>query len=122
MFQSIKFLRYLDHDDKTKLRSYEFEITDSEFGSVVAAGVGVGAGMSARAGAVIAEYKKRGLDVVSNLNRLFEFNQKYGWSIKEQIFWCKQYQPLFKEYQQTFEEALCAQCGSLHFPNSVENK
>jgi hypothetical protein len=117
MFQSIKYLRYLGYDDKTNSYSTEYEITDSEFGSVVA--VSVDAGSRVNTGAVIAEYKKRGLDVVFNLSRLFEFNQKYGWSIEDQIDWCKKYQPLFKEYQQTFEEALCAQCGSLHFPHKI---
>jgi hypothetical protein len=114
MFQSIKYLRYLGYDDKTNLYSTEYEITDSEFGSVVAVDVRAN-GSAAETGAVITEYKKRGLDVVSNLSGLFEFNQRYSWSIKDQINWCKEHQPLFKEYQQTFEQALCTQCGSLHF-------
>jgi hypothetical protein len=111
MFQSIRCTKYLDYDEKTKLYNFEFELTDSEFGTVVCADPGAGAGPDT--GAVISEYKKRGLDVKTNLLKLFEFyRDQYNWSIKYQIEWGKKYQPLFKEYENQFE--LCAQCGEVH--------
>ena len=113
MFQSIKYTKFLGYDEKTKLYNYEFELIDSEFGTVVCQGVGAGAVADAGAGAVISEYKKRGLDVKTNLLKLFEFyRDRYEWSIKDQIKWNKEYQPLFKEYEDQFD--ICPQCKEIH--------
>jgi len=96
MLIDIQFKRYLGYNKKTKLYSYEFELTDGEFGSVV----GVGAAREAAAGAgaaeVIAEYSKRNLNVAANLVKLLLlYKRRNGWEIAEQIEWWQKRQPLF---------------------------
>ena len=100
MFQSIKYIKYLDYNATTKLHSSEYELVDSDF-SCAAAGVAVVVrepcpGGTIAAGAVIQEYSKRKLNVATNLIRCFKYHEKeYGWSIAEQIEWAEKYQPLF---------------------------
>ena len=90
MLIDIQFKRYLGYNKKTKLYSYEFDITDSEFGSVVCVGEGV------VVGAVIAEYSKRKLNVAANLVKLLLlYKRRNGWEIATQIEWWQEDQPLF---------------------------
>jgi len=98
MLIDIQYRRYLGYDEKTKLYSYEFELTDSEFGSV--AGVATGMARPVRVagvvGAVIAEYGKRNLNVAANLIKLLLlYKQQHGWEIASQIDWWQKHQPLF---------------------------
>ena len=106
MLIDIDYKRYLGYDEKTKMHSCEFELTDGEFGSVVGVGVGSAAG-SAWAGAVIAEYSKRNLNVAANLMKLLLLYQKrYGYSIQQYIEWWMLYQPLFPQYKEKLEKYL----------------
>jgi hypothetical protein len=102
MFQSIEYRCYLGYDDATKLYSYEYGLTDSDFGKVVIAGdcihhVGH---TVAWVGVVIREYSKRKLNVAANLVRYFCLTEKlWGYSIDysigHQIELAEKYQPLF---------------------------
>ena len=98
MLTNIKCTRYLGYDAATKLYSYEYELTDSEFGAVLVAGAddGVGAATGAGVAAVISEYSKRNLNVAANLVKLLLLcKQRYDWEIATQIKWWQLYQPLF---------------------------
>jgi hypothetical protein len=111
MFQSIQYLNYLGYDQRTKLYSNLFKITDSDFEEEVAdAGSAEPSGLGLGAGAVITCYSKRNLNVPKNLLLLFMFNEKqYGfeyYSIQNQIFYCEQYQPLFPKYKEEVEKYL----------------
>lgn len=100
MLTNIKCTRYLGYDAATKLYSYEYELTDSEFVAVLVAGARSGLAPRAHWGpgvaAVISEYSKRNLNVAANLIKLLLLNkQRYGWEIATQIKWWQMYQPLF---------------------------
>jgi len=118
MLIDIQYKTYLGYDAATKLHRYEFDITDGEFGSVVGEGAGaglVGAGFTSRgatraqvgAGAVIAEYGKRNLNVAPNLVKLLLiYNKRYGYSIQQLIEWWMLYQPLFPQYKEELNKYL----------------
>jgi hypothetical protein len=99
MFQSIEYKGCRGYNVATKLYQYEYELTDSDFGKVVAvvvAGGVAGATVLAVAGVVIQEYSKRKLNVAANLFRCFRHQEKkYGYSIAQQIAWAEEWQPLF---------------------------
>jgi hypothetical protein len=98
MFLSYEYLGYLGHDPKTNEYLWEYKIVDSEFGE----GVGVGVGV-----AVIQEYSKRNLTVAPNLVRAMQLvSKKYGYSIQQIIDWNKQYNPLYKQYQEEVDKYL----------------
>lgn len=117
MLIDIQYKRYIGYDAATKLHSYEFDITDSEFGSVVGVGAGdgdagavVGAGFEGEgqgASAVIAEYSKRNLNVAGNLVKLLLIcSKRYGYSIQQYIEWWTLYQPLFPQYKEELNKYL----------------
>jgi hypothetical protein len=109
MFQSYEFLEYLGYDNNTNEYRWRYKIVDTEFEEVgVAFEVGVGgtaaAGLPA---AVIDTYSNRGLPVVPNLVRAFQwYINKYGYSLEQLIAWNKQYNSKFAQYAQEVEKYL----------------
>ena len=105
MFQSYKFIKYLDYKDGKY--SFEYELVDSDFGTVSGVGVdmaGVDVGVAI---AVIQEYSQRNLNVAKNLMLAFIwYNKKYPISIQQQINHNKQYNPLFPPYEEDLQKYL----------------
>jgi hypothetical protein len=94
MFQSLEYTRFLGYNKKTKLYSYEYELTDSDFSCVVVVVAPAGTGMATHA--VIQEYTKRNLNVAKNLLLYFRWYEKEDiYSIAKQIEWAERNQPLF---------------------------
>ena len=109
MFKSIEYIKSLGHDPKTNLHYYEYEITDTDFVEVGAGALGAGGATSGadRADAVINVYSKRNLNVPANLILLFKFySSRYGWTIEDQIDWCKKYTLGFDKYEKDLEKYL----------------
>jgi hypothetical protein len=109
MFQSYEFVKPLGYDPKTKSYRYEYKIVDDDWvwvavGVEVEAPVAVGVAVAI---AVIQEYSKRDLPIAPNLVRAFQWqSKKYGVSIEQIIAWNKQYNPLYKDYEQDIERYL----------------
>ena len=113
MFQSYTYKKYLGKkDDKY---SFEYELVDSDFGTIsgvgveVEVGVGVGVGFGIGVGvAVIQEYSKRKLNVGKNLMLAFVWRNKQRpyWSIQEMIDYNKKYNPLFSQYEEDIQKYL----------------
>ena len=107
MFVSYKYGKYLDYkDDKY---SWEYELTDSDFGTVSGVEVEVGAGTGVDVGiAVIQEYSKRNLNVGKNLMLAFVWYSKQlpYWSIQQIIDSNKRYNPLFSQYEKDLQKYL----------------
>ena len=75
MFQSYKYIKYLGEKDGKY--SWEYELTDSDFGTVSGVGVGVEVGVGVGVAiAVIQEYSKRKLNVAKNLMLAFIWYNK----------------------------------------------
>src|ERR1700743_33070 len=113
MFVSIKNIKYLGVEPGTKAYKYEFELTDSEFRTVVVLGSVRGdAGwrglLLADVGIIISEYSKRNLNVAANLIKLIiSYKEKYNWSINAQLNCYREYQPLFtKEIEEELQKYL----------------
>ena len=105
MFQSYKFIKSLEY--KNGKHSWEYELTDSDFGTV--SGVGVGVGVGADVGiAVIQEYSKLKLNVGKNLMLAFVwYNKQYPYySIQRIIDFNKKYNPLFSQYEEDLQKYL----------------
>ena len=105
MFQSYKYKKYLGKKDGKNC--YEYELTDSDFGTV--SGVGVGVEVEVGVGvAVIQEYSKRKLNVGKNLMLAFVWRNKQRpyWSIQEMIDYNKKYNPLFSQYEEDLQKYL----------------
>ena len=107
MFQSYKYIKYIDRKDGKF--SFEYELTDSKFGTVsgVAVGVGVGVGVGVEV-AVIQEYSQRKLNVAKNLMLFFIWCNKKNpnRSIQEIIDYNKKYNPLFSQYEEDLQKYL----------------
>ena len=103
MFQSYKITKYLG--EKNGKHSYEYELTDSEFGIVLGVLGGVGVGVEI---AVIQEYSQRKLNVAKNLMRAFIwYNKECPWySIQHIIDFNKKYNPLFPQYEEDLQKYL----------------
>ena len=107
MFQSYKYIKYLGEKDGK--HSWEYELIDSDFGTVSGVGVvgggGVGVGVAI---AVIQEYSQRKLNVAKNLMRAFIWHNKLypWWSIQEMIDCNKEYNPLFSQYEEDIQKYL----------------
>ena len=113
MFQSYKFIKHLK--DKNDKWSYEYELTDSEFGTVCGVtggvevwvggvyGTGLGVGV-----AVIQEYSKLKLNVGKNLALAFSWYHKQHpyFSIQEMIDYNKKYNLLFSQYEEDLQKYL----------------
>ena len=101
MFQSYKTTNYFGYKDGKN--SWEYEITDSDFGTISGVGGGVGVGV-----AVIQEYSQRKLNVAKNLMLFFIWcNKKYpNRSIQEIIDYNKKYNPLFSQYEEDLQKYL----------------
>ena len=104
MFQSYKYIKYLGKKDGNY--PFEYEITDSDFGTVSGVGVdiaGVGVGV-----AVIQEYSKRKLNVGKNLMLAFVWHNKQNpyWSIQKLIDYNKKNNPLFPQYEEDLQKYL----------------
>jgi hypothetical protein len=107
MFISYKYKQYLGRKDSK--HTWEYELTDSEFGTVSGAAemncilypviMGV---------AIIQEYSKRNLNIAANLVMAFVwFNKLYpNWSIREMIDDNKKYNPLFPPYEKDLQKYL----------------
>ena len=112
MFQSYTFEKYLKYKDGKY--SYEYELTDSDFGTVSGVGVEVEVGgngwVEIDVGiAVIQEYSKRKLNVGKNLMLAFVWRNKqypYWWSIQQLIDYNKKYNPLFSQYEEDLQKYL----------------
>jgi hypothetical protein len=101
MFQSHEYLEHLGYDPNTNKYRWRYKIVDTEFEEV---GVGVGGGVGV---AVIDIYSKRGLPVVPNLIRAFQwYINRYGYNLEQLIAWQKQYNPRYKDYEQEIERYL----------------
>ena len=106
MFQSYKQIRYIRHKDEKS--SWEYELVDSEFGTISVVGSGgwswiVGGGV-----AVIQEYSTRNLNVAKNLMLFFIWrNKKYpNRSIQQMIDRNKKHNPLFSQYEEDLQKYL----------------
>jgi hypothetical protein len=105
MFQSYKYKKPLINEDDT--HCWEYEITDSEFGTVSGIETGVDAIWPFMIGAaVIGEYSKRNLNAAANLAICFVWiSKKYlDWSIQEMIDYNKEYNPLFPPYEKDLQK------------------
>ena len=98
MFQSYTYLGYKDGKSH-----WEYELTDSDFGTVSGVGVWDGVGVG-----VIQEYSKRKLNVAKNLMLAFVwYNKSYPWwPIQEIIDHNKKYNPLFSQYEEDLQKYL----------------
>ena len=103
MFQSYKHIKYLGYKDYK--HSYEYELVDSEFGTISGVGVGVGVAVGI---AVIQEYSKRNLNVGKNLMLAFVWHNKLypNWSIQQMIDYSKKNNPLFSQYEEDLQKYL----------------
>ena len=107
MFQSYTYKEYLGYKDGK--HSYEYELVDSEFGTVTRVGVGVGVEVGVAVGvAVIQEYSKRKLNVGKNLALAFSWYHKQHpyFSIQEMIDYNKKYNLLFSQYEEDLQKYL----------------
>lgn len=107
MFQSYKFIKHLK--DKNDKWSFEYELVDSEFGTVSGVGVEVMVAVEVGVGvAVIQEYSKRKLNVGKNLMLAFVWHNKLypNWSIQQMIDYNKKNNPLFSQYEEDLQKYL----------------
>ena len=108
MFISYEYKKYIGYDDKTTLYSWEYEITDSEFGTVevvITPPATVLAPPSLMGMVVINEYEERNLPVAANLMKAILFSHKYyNWPIADIIYWNKQGNPKFSKYEKELEK------------------
>ena len=121
MFQSYKFIKSLEY--KNGKSSWEYELTDSDFGTISGVGVevmvAVGVGVEVEVGgngwveidvaiAVIQEYSKRKLNVGKNLMLAFVWYNKLNpwYSIQQMIDFNKKYNPLFSQYEEDLQKYL----------------
>jgi hypothetical protein len=104
MFVSYNYKKYNGYKDGK--HTWKYELTDSEFGTVLGNGIwdGVAAEISV---AVIQEYSKRNLNVAANLALAFVWISKQypDWSIQQMIDYNK-YNPLFKQYEEDLQKYL----------------
>ena len=105
MFQSYKYIRHLGYKDGK--HSWEYELTDSDFGTVSGVGVEGGSGVDAGV-AVIQEYSKRKLNVAKNLMLSFSWwHKQYPYySIQQIIDYNKKYNLLFSQYEEDLQKHL----------------
>ena len=103
MFQSYKYTKYLGYKDGKS--HWEYELTDSDFGTISGVVIGVELGVEI---AVIQEYSKRKLNVAKNLMLAFVWcNKKYpNRSIQQIIDYNKKYNPLFAQYEEDLQKYL----------------
>jgi hypothetical protein len=109
MFISYKYKQYLSFENN-KL-SWQYEIIDSELGTVSGSGVAVsnpyfdGTGVIV---AVIQEYGKRNLNVPANLAVAFNWYCKKCpiWSIQDIVDYNKTYNPPFPQYEKDVQKYL----------------
>jgi hypothetical protein len=105
MFIAYKNIVYLGEKDGK--HTWEYEIADSEFGTVSGTNCGgiyiVGLGV-----AIIQEYSKRNLNVAANLAVAFVWYNKqyYYWSLQQLIDYNKQYNHLFQQYEKDLQKYL----------------
>ena len=107
MFISYTFIKYLGKKDGKF--SFEYELTDSDFGTVSEVGVGIGVGFGIGVEvAVIQEYSKRKLNVAKNLMLAFVWRNKQNpyWSIQKLIDYNKKHNPLFQQYEEDLQKYL----------------
>jgi hypothetical protein len=107
MFISYKYKNPLAFKDNKF--QWEYELTDSEFGTVSGIGFDIGTVVSNDIGlAVIQEYSKRNLNVAANLMRAFIwYSKQYPWySIRLIIDFNKRHNPLFTQYEENLQKYL----------------
>jgi hypothetical protein len=104
MFISYKYKRSMTKDGKY---CWEYELTDSEFGTVLGA-MELSKNSSLPEVAVIEEYSKRNLNVAANLMRVFIWMHKEypDSSIQEMIDDRKKYNPRFAQYEEDLQKYL----------------
>ena len=107
MFQSYKFIKSLGY--KNGEYSWEYELIDSEFGTVYGSEIGIENWIVAELGvAVIQEYSKRNLNVAANLAVAFVwFNKLHSWYLIEKMIEnSKNHNPLFLPYEEDINKYL----------------
>jgi hypothetical protein len=107
MFISWKYSQYLGKKDGK--HTWEYELTDNEFGTISGSTDIRGVWYSDMIGSVvIQEYGKRNLNVAANLAiALVWLNKKYPcWSIQDMIDHNKKYNPLFPPYEKDLQKYL----------------
>jgi hypothetical protein len=103
MFISYQY-KYLGYKDGK--HTWEYELTDSEFGTFL--GIGRYGDIIEIAVAVIQEYSKRNLNVAANLALfIIWWQKKYpDWSIQLIIDYNKKRNPLFSQYEENLQKYL----------------
>ena len=108
MFQSYKYKKYIGHKDGK--HSWEYELTDSEFGIILGEAISMADGWIAiEVGiAVIQEYSKRKLNVGKNLMAAFIwYNKRFpSISIQQVIDINKRNNLLFLQYEEDLQKYL----------------
>jgi hypothetical protein len=106
MFQSYKYKKPMfSKDDKY---CWEYELTDSEFGTVLGVGFLEVFFDDMFEIAVIQEYSKRNLNVAANLALAFVWWQKqHPWqTIRDMLDTNKEFNPLFPQYEEDLQKYL----------------
>ena len=107
MFRSYKIIKFLGEKDGK--HSYEYELTDSDFGTVYGSEIGIENWIVTELGvAVIQEYSKRNLNVAANLAVAFVwFNKLHSWYLVEKMIEnSKNHNPLFLPYEEDIQKYL----------------
>jgi hypothetical protein len=101
MFQSLEFQRFFGHDHKIHKNIWQYKLTDSDFETdVFLSDVG---GVVA----VIDVYKKRNLNVASNLIKtLLYCSKKWNFSVNELIESGKKYNSNLSKYENDLQKYL----------------
>ena len=106
MFQSFKYKKSLGYKDGK--HSWEYELTDSDFGTVSGVWVDIAGAVVEVGVAVIQEYSQRKLNVGKNLMLFFVWHNKQHpyWSIQQLIDFNKKHNPLFAQYEEDLQKYL----------------
>jgi hypothetical protein len=105
MFISHKFIKYLDKKDGN--RTWKYEITDSEFGTVSGIGTITIGGVVEFEVAVIQEYGKRNLNVAANLAiALVWYNKQYPYWTIQKLIYLNKYNPPLQQYEKDIQKYL----------------
>ena len=105
MFISYTYKKYIGYDEKTGYNSWEYELIDSEFGSISGTQIEMGWD-SGSCEIVINEYEKRNLPVAPNLMKAILSFRNRSWTIDTIIASNRKYNPKFQKYEQELQKYL----------------